>query len=169
MTITVNREKKVHYNKKRYRRLMQILHLKSVCRKANYQALPDQTRLHDTDGIPRRIRRVKNSTPAAQQGWNPNLRFVNFFIISSVYLTGGTSNRSVTGAFHRAVYSNWQEKDRECYILCPLFLTSTAFVDTNAVSNWKWYADRVSVILLQATVILLPMVAVILYSPLKLA
>ena len=57
-------------------------------------------------GIPRRIRRVKNSTPAAQQGWNPNLRFVNFFIISSVYLTGGTSNRSVTGAFHRAVYSN---------------------------------------------------------------
>ena len=42
-------------------------------------------------GIPRRIRRVKNSTPAAQQGWNPNLRFVNFFIISSVYLTGGTS------------------------------------------------------------------------------
>ena len=34
---------------------------------------------------------MKNSTPAAQQGWNPNLRFVNFFIISSVYLTGGTS------------------------------------------------------------------------------
>ena len=36
MTITVNREKKVHYNKKRYHRLMQILHLKSVCRKAKY-------------------------------------------------------------------------------------------------------------------------------------
>lgn len=36
MTITVNREKKVHYSKKRYHRLMQILHLKSVCRKAKY-------------------------------------------------------------------------------------------------------------------------------------
>ena len=37
---------------------------------------------------------MKNSTPVAQQGWNPNLRFVNFFIISSVYLTGGTSSYS---------------------------------------------------------------------------
>ena len=36
MTITVNREYKVHYNKKRIRRLMQILHLKSVCRKKRY-------------------------------------------------------------------------------------------------------------------------------------
>ena len=34
MTITVNREYNVHYNKKRIRRLMQILHLKSVCRKS---------------------------------------------------------------------------------------------------------------------------------------
>ena len=33
MTITVNREYSVHYNKKRIRRLMQILHLKSVCRR----------------------------------------------------------------------------------------------------------------------------------------
>ena len=36
MTITVNREHNVHYNKKRIRRLMQILHLKSVCRKKRY-------------------------------------------------------------------------------------------------------------------------------------
>ena len=36
MTITINREKKTHFNKKRIRRLMQILHLKSVCRKARY-------------------------------------------------------------------------------------------------------------------------------------
>ena len=34
MTITINREKETHFNKKRIRRLMQILHLKSVCRKA---------------------------------------------------------------------------------------------------------------------------------------
>ena len=36
MTITVNREHNVHYNKKRIRRLMQILHLKSVCRRKRY-------------------------------------------------------------------------------------------------------------------------------------
>ena len=36
MTITLNRVKKTHYNKKRIRRLMQILHLKSVCRKKKY-------------------------------------------------------------------------------------------------------------------------------------
>ena len=36
MTITVNREHNVRYNKKRIRRLMQILHLKSVCRKKRY-------------------------------------------------------------------------------------------------------------------------------------
>ena len=36
MTITVNREYNVHYNKKRIRRLMQILRLKSVCRKKRY-------------------------------------------------------------------------------------------------------------------------------------
>lgn len=36
MTITINREKHVHYNKKRYYRLMQILHLKSFCGKSRY-------------------------------------------------------------------------------------------------------------------------------------
>lgn len=36
MTITINREKETHFNKKRIRRLMQILHLKSVCRRAKY-------------------------------------------------------------------------------------------------------------------------------------
>ena len=37
MTITINRRYKVKYNKKRIRRLMQILHLKSVCRKKKYK------------------------------------------------------------------------------------------------------------------------------------
>lgn len=36
MTITVNRVHKTTYNKKRIRRLMQILHLQSVCRKKKY-------------------------------------------------------------------------------------------------------------------------------------
>ena len=36
MTITVNRVHETNYNKKRIRRLMQILHLKSVCRKKKY-------------------------------------------------------------------------------------------------------------------------------------
>lgn len=36
MTITVNREHKTKFNKKRIRRLMQILNLKSVCRKKKY-------------------------------------------------------------------------------------------------------------------------------------
>ena len=36
MTITVNRVHKTAYNKKRIRRLMQILHLQSVCRKKKY-------------------------------------------------------------------------------------------------------------------------------------
>ncbi len=36
MTITVNRVHKTNYNKKRIRRLMQILHLQSVCRKKKY-------------------------------------------------------------------------------------------------------------------------------------
>ena len=37
MTITINREKNVHYNQKRIRRLMKILHLQSVCRNLNCQ------------------------------------------------------------------------------------------------------------------------------------
>ena len=36
MTITVNRRHKTQFNKKRIRRLMQILHLKSVCRRKKY-------------------------------------------------------------------------------------------------------------------------------------
>jgi len=36
MTIAVNRKQKIRYNKKRIYRLMQILHLKSVCRKKKY-------------------------------------------------------------------------------------------------------------------------------------
>ena len=36
MTITVNRRHKSQFNKKRIRRLMQILHLKSVCRRKKY-------------------------------------------------------------------------------------------------------------------------------------
>lgn len=36
MTIAVNRVHKTNYNKKRIRRLMQILHLQSVCRKKRY-------------------------------------------------------------------------------------------------------------------------------------
>ena len=36
MTIAINREKNVRYNKKRIRRLMGILHLQSVCRKKRY-------------------------------------------------------------------------------------------------------------------------------------
>lgn len=36
MTITVNRRHETHFNKKRIRRLMQILHLKSVCRRKKY-------------------------------------------------------------------------------------------------------------------------------------
>lgn len=46
MTITINREKNVHYNKKRIYRLMRILHLKSVCRKkrSNYiKSTPEVT------------------------------------------------------------------------------------------------------------------------------
>lgn len=36
MTINVNRRHETHFNKKRIRRLMQILYLKSVCRKKKY-------------------------------------------------------------------------------------------------------------------------------------
>ena len=36
MTITINRVHETNYNKKRIRRLMQILHLQSVCRKKKY-------------------------------------------------------------------------------------------------------------------------------------
>lgn len=36
MTITVNRVHQVHYNVKRIRRLMRVLHLQSVCRKKKY-------------------------------------------------------------------------------------------------------------------------------------
>ena len=46
MTITVNRRHETHFNKKRIRRLMQILHLKSVCRRKKYnyiKSTPDIT------------------------------------------------------------------------------------------------------------------------------
>lgn len=36
MTITINRRHKTQFNKKRIRKLMQILHLKSVCRRKKY-------------------------------------------------------------------------------------------------------------------------------------
>jgi len=42
--------------------------------------------------------------------------------------------RTLKDSFRFNRYSTYrQEEDRECfYTLCPLFLTSTAFVDTNA-------------------------------------
>ncbi|NLD88300.1 MAG: transposase [Clostridiales bacterium] len=84
MTITINREKNVHYNKKQYYRLMYILDLKSVCRKSRYnyiKSTPEVTaenhtksRFHGScteremaNGCNRSC--VKKSTPAAQQEW----------------------------------------------------------------------------------------------------
>lgn len=40
MTITINREKHCHYNVKRIHRLMQLLHLKSVCRRKRASYIP---------------------------------------------------------------------------------------------------------------------------------
>ena len=47
--------------------------------------------------------------------------------------------RTVLSSIEYSTYR--QEKDRECfYILCPFFLTSTAFVDTNAYSEILCFA-----------------------------
>ena len=43
-----------------------------------------------------------------------------------------------------------RKRTENCDILCPLFLTSTAFVVTKVILNYKCYADLVSVILSQS-------------------
>ncbi|MDE5576949.1 MAG: IS3 family transposase [Oscillospiraceae bacterium] len=45
MTITINREHEVHYNKKRIYRLMQLLHLKSVTRVKKKKYIPSMRRI----------------------------------------------------------------------------------------------------------------------------
>ena len=62
-------------------------------------SVPKTTSLHDTDGISLYLCSIRNSRLAAQQGGN----ITEYFVFSTVYLTGGTSDSTFSSIFGKSL------------------------------------------------------------------
>ena len=85
MTITINREKKTHFNKKRIRRLMQILHLKSVCRKARYNYIKSTPEVTAANVLNRNF-----SAEAPNEKWLTDVTEFKYYVgteVKKIYLS----------------------------------------------------------------------------------
>ncbi len=85
MTITINREKKTQFNKKRIRRLMQILHLKSVCRKAKYNYIKSTPEVTAENVLNRKF-----TADAPNEKWLTDVTEFKYYVgaeIKKIYLS----------------------------------------------------------------------------------
>ena len=84
-TITINREKKTQFNKKRIRRLMQILHLKSVCRKAKYNYIKSTPEVTAENVLNRKF-----TADAPNEKWLTDVTEFKYYVgaeIKKIYLS----------------------------------------------------------------------------------
>ena len=85
MTITINREKKTQFNKKRIRRLMQILHLKSVCRKAKYNYIKSTPEITAENVLNRKF-----TADAPNEKWLTDVTEFKYYVgaeVKKIYLS----------------------------------------------------------------------------------
>ena len=143
MTITINREKKTHFNKKRIRRLMQILHLKSVCRKARYNYIKSTPEVTAANVLNRDF-----SAEAPNEKWLTDVTEFKYYVgaeVKKIYLSAildlydrrivsykiGDSNNNdlVFKTFDEAVTLNPKAH--------PLFHSDRGFQYTNKIFHQK--------------------------------
>ena len=143
MTITINRIHKTNYNKKRIRRLMQILHLKSVCRKKKYNYIKSTPEVTAENVLNRKF-----YADAPDEKWLTDVTEFKYYVgveIKKLYLSAildlydrrivaykiGTSNNNqlVFETFDEAVTSNPTAR--------PLFHSDRGFQYTNKTFHNK--------------------------------
>ena len=143
MTITVNRTHKVQYNKKRIRRLMQILNLKSVCRKKRYKYIYSKPEM-----VAENVLNRESYADAPNEKWLTDVTEFKYYVgteVKKVYLSaildlydrrivaykiGASNNNSlVFDTFDEAI-----QKNPEAH---PLFHSDRGFQYTNKTFHNK--------------------------------
>lgn len=143
MTIVINREHKMHCNKKRIRRLMQILCLKSVCRKKKYTYIKSTPEVTAENVLNRNF---KASAP--NEKWLTDVTEFKYYVgaeINKLYLSAifdlydrrivayniGTSNNN------QLVFDNFYEAVKLNPTAHPLFHSDRGFQYTNKTFHNK--------------------------------
>lgn len=137
MTITINRVHKTTYNKKRIRRLMQILHLKSVCRKKKYSYIKCTPQVTAENVLNRQF-----YADAPNEKWLTDVTELKYYVgneIKKLYLSAildwydrrivaykiGTSNNN------QLVFDTFDEAMRKHPTAHPLVHSDRGFAYTN--------------------------------------
>lgn len=143
MTITVNRVHETNYNKKRIRRLMQILHLQSVCRKKRYNYIRSNPEVVAENVLNRRF-----YADAPNEKWLTDVTEFKYYVgteVKKLYLSAildlydrrivayriGTSNNN------QLVFDTFDEAVRLNPTARPLFHSDRGFQYTSKTFHSK--------------------------------
>lgn len=143
MTITINRVHNVQYNKKRIRRLMQILHLQSVCRKKKYNYIKSTPEVTAENVLNRQF-----YADAPNEKWVTDVTEFKYYVgaeVKKLYLSAildlydrrivaykiGTSNNN------QLVFETFDEAVRANPTAHPLFHSDRGFQYTNKIFHNK--------------------------------
>ena len=143
MTITINRTYDVNYNKKRIYRLMQMLHLKSVCRKKRYNYIKSTPEITAENVLNREF-----YADAPNEKWLTDVTEFKYYVgteVKKLYLSAildiydrrivaykiGTSNNN------RLVFDTFDEAIENNPTAHPLFHSDRGFQYTNKTFHSK--------------------------------
>lgn len=143
MTITINRVHKTNYNKKRIRRLMQMLHLQSVCRKKKYNYIKSTPEVTAENILNREF-----YADSPNEKWSTNVTEFKYYVgieIKKLYLSAildlydrrivaykiGTSNNN------QLVFETFDEANANNPKAHPLFHSYRGFQYTNKTFHNK--------------------------------
>ena len=143
MTITINREHETKYNKKRVRRLMQILHLQSVCRKKKYNYIKSTPEV-----VAENVLNRKFYADAPNEKWLTDVTEFKYYVgteVKKLYLSAildlydrrivaykiGTSNNN------QLVFETFDEAVKNNPTAHPLFHSDRGFQYTNKTFHHK--------------------------------
>lgn len=139
MTITVNRRHETHFNKKRIRRLMQILHLKSVCRKKKYNYIKSTPEVTAENILNRKF-----YADAPNEKWLTDVKEFKYYVgaeVKKIYLSAIldifdrriVSYRIETSNNNQLVFETFNEAVANNPTAQPLFHNDRGFQYTNKI------------------------------------
>ena len=143
MTIAINRNYKTHFNQKRIRRLMQILHLQSVCRKKKYHYIKSTPEVTAENILNRQF-----YADAPNEKWLTDVTEFKYYVgaeVKKLYLSAildlydrrivaykiGTSNNN------QLVFENFDEAVANNPTAHPLFHSDRGFQYTSRIFHDK--------------------------------
>ena len=143
MTITINRRYKVKYNKKRIRRLMQILHLKSVCRKKKYNYIKSTPEVTAENILNRQF-----YADAPNEKWLTDVTEFKYYVgteVKKLYLSAilDIYDRRIvaykigTGNNNKLVFDNFDEAVAKNPTAHPIFHSDRGFQYTSKIFHQK--------------------------------